>query len=69
MNGSVQEKTFRAGESFSAADVSKTEMTFMYAQNHCLVFMDLEKYDEQRVPKEIFENVLLIKEGDFGDQL
>ena len=30
LNGSVQERTFRAGESVVAADISKTEMQFTY---------------------------------------
>jgi len=63
MNGNVNEKTFRAGESITLADVSKCEMQYTFTDGNLLVFMNMETFEEQRMSKSKVENVLLMKEG------
>ncbi len=48
-NGSVQERTFRAGESIAAADISKTEMQYTFTDGDNLCFMNMETFEEQRI--------------------
>jgi len=62
-NGSVQEKTFRAGESVQAADITKVEMQYTFTDGDSLCFMNMETFEEQRIPKAKIDNVLLMKEG------
>lgn len=63
MNGSVQERTFRAGESVIFAEVTKTEMQYTFTDGNLLCFMNMETFEEQRIDKVKIENVLLMKEG------
>lgn len=63
VNGSVQERTFRAGESVTAAEVLKIPMQYTYTDGDALCFMNMESLEEQRIDKGKIENVLLIKEG------
>jgi len=63
VNGSVQERTFRAGESIVAAEVSKTEMQYTFTDGNLIVFMNMETFEEQRIDKKKIENLLLLKEG------
>ena len=63
VNGSVQEKTFRAGESIISAEVSKTEMQYTFTDGDLLCFMNMETFEEQRIAKNKIDNVLLMKEG------
>jgi len=61
VNGSVQERTFRAGESIVAAEVSKTEMQYTYTDGDSICFMNMETFEEQRVDKKKidYENFLI----------
>ena len=62
-NGSVQEKTFRAGETVVSADITKVEMQYTFTDGNLLCFMNMESFEEQRIEKTKIENVLLMKEG------
>ena len=62
-NGSVQERTFRAGESVVAADITKVEMQYTFTDGDNLCFMNMETFEEQRIEKKKIDNVLLMKEG------
>lgn len=62
-NGSVQEKTFRAGETVQAADITKVEMQYTFTDGDNLCFMNMETFEEQRISKSKIDNVLLMKEG------
>lgn len=62
---SVQEKTFRAGESITLADVTKTEMQYTFTEGDNIVFMNMETFEEQRMAKSKIENPLLLKDGKF----
>lgn len=63
LNGSVQEKTFRAGETIIAAEVSRTEMQYTYTEDDNVCFMNMETFEEQRMDKKMIDNILLLKEG------
>eukprot|EP01035_Chromulina_nebulosa_P019622 gene19622-25532_t len=63
LNGSVQERTFRAGESITLADVSKTEMQYTFTDGNLVCFMNMETFEEQRIEKDKISNLLLLKEG------
>lgn len=45
-NGSVNEKTFRAGEKVEKAQIDNRKMQYLYAQGDEHVFMDLESYEQ-----------------------
>jgi elongation factor P len=63
MNGNIIEKTFRAGESIVAAAVSKTQMQYTYVDGNTYCFMNMETFEEQRIPKDLIPNPLLLVEG------
>lgn len=63
VNGSVQERTFRAGESVVSAEVTKIDMQYTYSDGDQLCFMNMESLEEQRIDKKKFDNVLMLKEG------
>ena len=50
-NGSVQEKTFRAGESIEAADIQKVEMQFTWSEGNQYAFMNMESFEEETIDK------------------
>lgn len=63
VNGSVQERTFRAGESVASAEVMKVQMQYTYTDGDNLCFMNMESLEEQRIEKKKIDNVLMMKEG------
>jgi elongation factor P len=63
LNGSVQEKTFRAGESMTSAEVMKVDMQFTYADDDNFCFMNMDTIEEERILKSKVDNPLLLKEG------
>ena len=63
VNGSVQERTFRAGESVNSADVTKGEMQYTFTEGDNLCFMNMETFEEQRIPMDKVDNPLLLKAG------
>lgn len=65
LNGSIQEKTFRAGESIVAADVEKTDMQYTYANGNMIYFMNMDTFEEQSVEKSAIANVDMLIEGGF----
>lgn len=48
--GNTVEKTFRAGEPLDTAVVEKREVQFTYIDGDQYVFMDMETYEESRIP-------------------
>ncbi len=63
-NGSVVEKTFRAGETLPQANLEKSTMQHTYKEGDDYVFMDMETYEESRLnAKQIGDRVKYIKEG------
>lgn len=49
-NGSIQEKTFRAGEKVSKARIENRKMQYLYASGDQHVFMDNETYEQIELP-------------------
>mmetsp|Transcript_4152 Transcript_4152/g.8111 ORF Transcript_4152/g.8111 Transcript_4152/m.8111 type:complete len:237 (-) Transcript_4152:77-787(-) len=61
--GSI-EKTFRAGEMVDGADVFKYDMQFNYIDGDDYVFMDMETFDTEAVPKSVIgDQAIWLKEG------
>jgi elongation factor P len=48
--GSVQEKTFRAGEKVAKAQIENRKMQYLYANGDQHVFMDTDTYDQIELP-------------------
>src|SRR5436190_12999407 len=51
-DGSVVDKTFRAGEKFRPVRTETKRMQYLYDSGDSAVFMDTETYDQIEVPKE-----------------
>ncbi|MEO4052427.1 elongation factor P [Solibacillus sp. CAU 1738] len=49
-NGTVNEKTFRAGEKVEKAMIENRKMQYLYAQGDEHIFMDLESYEQTEIP-------------------
>jgi len=63
-NGSVNEKTFRAGEKVEKAQIDNRKMQYLYAQGTDHVFMDLESYEQIELPeKQIEYELQFLKEN------
>jgi len=60
--GNVLDKTWKAGESFPDAQVDKIEMQFSYKDGDEFVFMDMESYEEERIPEAAIEKANFIKD-------
>uniref|UniRef100_A0A061R3J4 Elongation factor P n=1 Tax=Tetraselmis sp. GSL018 TaxID=582737 RepID=A0A061R3J4_9CHLO len=52
ITGNTVEKTFRAGEPLETAVVEKRECQFTYPEGETYVFMDMETFEESRIPKD-----------------
>jgi len=48
--GATLERTWKAGENFPDAQVDKEDMQFSYIDDDQYVFMNLETYEEERIP-------------------
>ena len=46
VNGAVQEKKFRSGESFDVPDIERKTMQFLYSDDMGFHFMDTENYEQ-----------------------
>jgi elongation factor P len=63
-NGSVVERTFRAGETVPQATLEKSTMQHTYKEGDEYVFMDMETYEEGRLnAKQIGDRVKYLKDG------
>lgn len=63
VSGSTQEKTFRAGEQVAIAQLDKAQMQYTFEEGENVAFMDMETFEEVRVPKKKIDNLLLLKPG------
>lgn len=57
-NGSIQEKTFRAGEKVAKAHIENRKMQYLYASGDSHVFMDNESYEQIELPAANIEREL-----------
>ena len=51
-DGSVQEKTFRAGEKFRPVRTETRKMQFLYDSGDSAVFMDARSYEQVEIPRD-----------------
>jgi elongation factor P len=51
-DGSVQDKTFRAGEKFRPVRTETRRMQYLYDAGDAAVFMDTDSYDQVEIPRE-----------------
>ncbi|MFX3622582.1 MAG: elongation factor P [Ectobacillus sp.] len=62
--GSIQEKTFRAGEKVEKAHIENRRMQYLYAMGDSHVFMDNESYEQIELPsKQIERELKFLKEN------
>lgn len=62
--GSIQEKTFRAGEKVEKAHIENRRMQYLYAMGDAHVFMDNESYEQLELPaKQIERELKFLKEN------
>ena len=52
ITGNQQDKTFRAGEKVQTASVFRSDGQYTYKEGDDYVFMDMETYEETRVPED-----------------
>ena len=62
VNGNTLEKTWKAGEAFPDAQVDKIDMQYSYDDDGDLVFMNMESFEEERVPRDSVAKADFIKE-------
>jgi elongation factor P len=54
-DGSVQDKTFRAGEKFRPVHTESRKMQYLYDSGETAVFMDSSDYEQIEIPSEIVD--------------
>jgi elongation factor P len=52
-DGSVQDKTFRAGEKFRPVHTESRKMQYLYESGDAVVFMDSNDYEQVEIPGEV----------------
>jgi elongation factor P len=52
-DGSVQDKTFRAGEKFRPVRTETRRMQYLYDSGEATVFMDTSDYEQLEIPREL----------------
>jgi elongation factor P len=52
-DGSVQDKTFRAGEKFRPVHTESRKMQYLYDSGEAAVFMDSRDYEQVEIPREV----------------
>jgi len=63
--GKTIDKTFRAGEKIEDVRLEKRSMQYSYEDGDYLVFMDVENYEQESIPKEAVGDLIkYIKEED-----
>lgn len=64
VRGTVTDKTYRAGQTVEAADVSEFTAQFLYKQGENFVFMKSDDYEQYELtPDQIGEEAQFLKEG------
>jgi elongation factor P len=57
-DGSVQDRTFRAGEKFRPVRTETRRMQYLYDSGDAAVFMDTRSYEQTEIPREAVANEL-----------
>ena len=63
ISGSVLDRTLKAGDSLTQADVSERGMQYLYDDGNKRVFMDQESYEQVEIPAAMIENADLLAEN------
>lgn len=63
VSGSVLDRTLKAGESLTQADVAERSMQYLYGEGEKRVFMDQESYDQVEMQADQIENADLLAES------
>lgn len=61
ITGAVSDKTFKAGQNIEETTIDKQELEYMYDRSNDIAFLNLETMEEQYIPKNLFDNVQLLK--------
>ena len=65
ISGRVLDKTFKTGESVEKADISNSNMQYLYKEGKSAIFMDLKTYEQINFDLEIMgSKSLWVKEGE-----
>ncbi len=57
-DGSVQDKTFRAGEKFRPVRTESRKMQYLYDSGEAAVFMDSRDYEQIEIPRDLAEEAM-----------
>jgi elongation factor P len=57
-DGSVQDKTFRAGEKFRPVRTESRKMQYLYDSGEAAVFMDSRDYEQIEIPRDLAANAM-----------
>ena len=60
--GKTLDKTWKAGEKFNDAQVDKSKCQYSYEDGDDMVFMNMETYEEEKIPKDSIDKADFIKE-------
>ncbi len=56
MKGTIQDKRVGATDDIETTSLDARQVEYLYSDNEGHVLMDLETYDQQTIPKEVFGN-------------
>ena len=60
--GTIQDKRVGATDDIQTATLDRRQVEYLYSDNEGHVLMDLETYDQNNIPKEVFgDDILLLK--------
>src|SRR5580765_1460155 len=57
--GTIQDKRVGATDDIQTATLDRRQVEYLYSDNEGHVLMDLETYDQNTIPKEVFGNDIL----------
>jgi len=64
MNGRVNEKTLKIGDSLNSAEVQITEMQYLYNDDSNYFFMDLESFEQISIDSKILGDCKILLKGE-----
>jgi len=63
VSGAVLDRTVKGGDTLDLADVTDSQMQYLYANGTNLVFMDQKTYEQMEVPVSVIEGADMLTEG------
>ena len=62
VKGTIQDKRIGATDDIQTATLDRRQVEYLYSDNEGHILMDMETYDQDTIPKEVFgEDILLLK--------